>query len=368
MMTPRAASGTERLRFHEGALLRADDLRDDVAYESRMRGLHVRVLHNTWGVARGFSVYLNQARDTILAGPGIAYDCAGREIVSARALAIPAPPRPRGDDADAWWFDLVIGRRDDADFASTRLDAGCLGDGIGPREERPRWRWVYAGATSGKQPRPPLADDVRLGEEVPIARISLIDDRTIGALDLSVRRHAQAQVRPHVGRGRAGASIDLVDPSAWAVRVDTAAAGFSQTPLYFATMEDQLLELFASLARDAENAFSIRRILGPFLSIEAPSRTAFTLRIRLGFVNEDFHGLFARTVRAALASRRSSLLAIGINWHGVEPVEGCQPTFSLGTLRRLSGQSLLNPGLVFRTVALSGESILDVDGEAGRDG
>ena len=47
------APNLQRIAYHEGQLLSARDLGDDAAYESRLRGLHVRGLHNTWGVAPG---------------------------------------------------------------------------------------------------------------------------------------------------------------------------------------------------------------------------------------------------------------------------------------------------------------------------
>jgi hypothetical protein len=38
------APNLQRIAYHEGQLLSARDLGDDAAYESRLRGLHVRLL------------------------------------------------------------------------------------------------------------------------------------------------------------------------------------------------------------------------------------------------------------------------------------------------------------------------------------
>ena len=71
-MTRSGQRGTQRIRYYDDQLLKADDLQDDVAYEARMRELHVRTVHNTWGVALGFEIDVSKDRDAVLIGPGIA--------------------------------------------------------------------------------------------------------------------------------------------------------------------------------------------------------------------------------------------------------------------------------------------------------
>jgi hypothetical protein len=365
-------SGTERLQFLEGGLLSARDLQDDVAYESRMRGLHVRVLHNTWGVARGFSVHFNQARDTVLVGPGIAYDCAGREIISSRSLALPLPLQAEhmGIDAEAWWFDLVIGYDDRVD-ERPRHNTGCFGDGVSMNEERPRWRWVFAGVTHGEMPEPELADGVRFGEEIPIARITLGAEWRISTLVFTYRRHAQGLVRPHIGSGNLphGSVTVAGNLFSWSVQVDTSSAGFNQTPYYIASLEGHLLDALAKAGNEGEGFTEfVRRLLGPLVVIESPSRTGFRLRVSLAFSEvqgEDVvlaQFLNETLIRFAMSRPFSMPLPDGVNWIGVEPVEGCQPQISLDQLKWLSGLAFVNPSIAFSNLILHGAAISGTHG------
>jgi hypothetical protein len=355
---------SERLQFLEGGLLTARDLRDDVAYESRMRGLHVRVLHNIWGVARGFEVHFNYARDTVLVGPGLAYDCVGREIISSRSLALAAPRSPEHDDSEDGrrWFDLVIGY-DDRVPGRSSLDAGCLDDGASRSEERPRWRWTYAGMTHGDVPPPGLAENVRLGEEIPLTRAGLDAQGRIQTLDFRYRRHAQGLVRPHIGSGNLpqGSVYVFGGLFSFAVQVDTRSAGFSQTPYYFASLEDQWLdELEAAIGSSSQETGLLRTLLGPFLSIESPRPTDFLLRVRFGIRRTQIgHEVLFSTIgtMGELFQRRfvrAVPLPVGVNWVGIEPVEGCQPEILLEHVSWLSGQAFFDPVNSFRNLLLHG--------------
>lgn len=148
-MAGKQQTDSQRIRYFDGQLLTARDLRDDVAYEARMRGLHVRALHNTWGVALGLAVTV-QNNNVVKVSPGIAYDCRGRELFSARDLLIGPPPRPLGSQVNAWLFDLVI--RYDESGERGRADSVLCTDGVNPGEERPLWRWRFAGDAVGFTP------------------------------------------------------------------------------------------------------------------------------------------------------------------------------------------------------------------------
>src|SRR5690606_11505119 len=148
------------------------------------------------------------------------------------------------------------------------------------------------------------------------------------------RRHAQGLARPHIGTGTVAAGSTNVygHSNSWTVDIDTTSAGFSQTPFYFANIDGQWLnEISTEGDLGVEMARIIRRILGPFVSIEAATRTSFKLRVRFGVVPQDTNNDPVRSIfyeRSNLQTRQFIVrvpLPFGINWVGVEPVEGCHP-------------------------------------------
>src|SRR5262245_6685655 len=118
-----AIKQNQRLSHHTGQLLTARDLQDDVNYDARMRGLHVRALHGVWGIALGFEVLASGDPKSLVVTQGMAYDCAGREIVMSDTLQIQVDHVSANTPADAWWFDLLI--RYDASLSSPDFSSGC---------------------------------------------------------------------------------------------------------------------------------------------------------------------------------------------------------------------------------------------------
>lgn len=319
---------TQRLQYFQGQLLTARDLQDEAAFETRLRGLHVNLVHNTWGVALGFEVAVAAEGTAVTVDPGIAYDCLGREIVSVRSLSIGLPPPPRQSHARQWWFDLVV-RYDETIGVETAVH--CVGNGISAREERPFWRWCFAGDVDESElPPADVSAEVRLGEEVPLARFAIraterTGGRIVGAPDLTIRRNAQGLVRPHIASGSAyvefkdGFESDLVLISTW---IDASSGGFNQTPAYFANIElpAELLPLFAAA------------VIGPFVSIRAPNRSGFYLDVRAALSPRDgFIPIAGATHRTAniTTDRKNDIGQVKVNWFGMEANEGCppEPTF-----------------------------------------
>lgn len=352
-MTGSGQNGTQRVRHFEGELLTARDLQDDVAYETRLRGLHVRALHNTWGIALGFDVRLDPNETTVLLGPGIAYDCRGREIISSRTIAVPAPHRPV--PVQDGWFDLVMRHHDLNALLEGRRGYDCLGDGIHPSEERPAVRWAFAGEPTGAD-APDLAEDVRPGEDIPLARFRISDSGTFGEPDFTFRRHAQGMVRPHIAGSQVAGDLEFNDTQmAWQTRVDTSAAGFSQTPFYFACLDEHpLLALRRRSSGDDSGSLDVlRSLLGPFVSIRTPGRTSFDFDVRfavtpseVGFTAAGVPAPPAVEGGAAFAAQTGEIhLPATINWIGVEPLGGCQPPVQFQLAVLLSGFFLRTPAI-----------------------
>jgi len=320
-------NGTQRIGYFDGQLLTDRDLQDDAAFESRLRGLHVRAMHNTWGVALGFSVSRIKG-NVIEVGPGIAYDCHGREIISARTLNVGPPPAPGQSQASAWYFDLVISYREREPAAGNPAQT-CVGGAFNPHEERPAWRWRFAGdvngVNGGSQARP---EELRLGEEVPLARFVVSTRRQIGQPDFSVRRNAQGLVRPHIAGDQVEDRLEFSEAqAALTMTVDTSQAGFSQTPHYFARLT---LPGLLATAEDPELLRILRLLLGPFVTIRNAQRNSFQLDVRFALsAAQDFR---ATTVAANPTARLMqlmeedvSLLTAQVNWVGVESNRGCAP-------------------------------------------
>lgn len=327
-MNKTQTTDSRRIGYFEGQLLTAHDLQDDVAYEARMRGLHVRALHNTWGVALGFSV-ARKAGNVVEISPGVAYDCHGREIVSSRTLNIGRPPRPSHSRADAWLYDLLIRYRE----PETRGNAGvnCPG-GLSPGEEQPLWRWRFAGDADQAENGGAAPEEMRLGEEVPLARFRITAQGELDPPDFSVRYSAQGLVRPHIASGSVETALTFnEEQAAYTIAVDTAAAGFSSVPFYFAAIYVPAVLAFPTTSRFT--------FAGPFLTVRAPARTRFLLDVRLGLATGfDDVGLTAGAVVRRAASAVATAVATAavppatVTWLGIEPVGGCAPPLQLTPL------------------------------------
>lgn len=327
----------ERIGYFHGQLLAARDLQDDAETESLLRGMHVRALHNTWGVALGFEVSIKD--DTVVqVGPGIAYDARGQEILSSHTLNVGLPVLPN-DDADAWWFDLVIRRAGPPERSPGHL--GC-GEGVDPREEHPTWRWCLAGPAPAGSPSPlAVSAEARVGEDIPLVRCRVTRKPAFDPqLDFTVRRQAQGQVRPHVAGATVGRNFAF-DPAqfAFTTTVSTAAGGFSRTPFYFARVVIPLL-----LSPDGTDAPSARSILGPFVSIRNAQRTSFRVDLRVARQ--------ADVILRTLAAAAQAQVPVTVTWLGIEPTGGCPPALNL-----LSALFLYQPLQLFtdaHAVMLSG--------------
>jgi hypothetical protein len=245
-----------------------------------MRALHIRAVHRTWGVVLGFAVGLEGSPPGLRLEPGFAYDCHGREIPSTRVLRL-LLPQP-ADPNTAAWFDLLLrysGRR------------------------RPAFRWSHAGPDTPSSSEPPLAPDVRLGEEIPLCRVR-VESGSAPGLSLSRRRTARALGRLLIAGGRVSASRlpEKARRDAAVLTVNTSSGRFFETPLYFAALVAEAAAQAASL----DQAFAqAGKLPGPLLSVRNPRRAEFVLEIR------------PRNSWKLIRPR------VAIEWLGVEERRGC---------------------------------------------
>ena len=200
--------------------------------------------------------------------------------------------------------------------------------GVDPREEHPVWRWYYAGeAANPFAPPVEVADTIRLGEEIPLARFRLLANGPVSEPDLTLRRNAQGLVRPHIASGRLEQGSMGISGSfwRWTATIDTAGGFNTATPSYFVCLADHPLSPtagFGALLNADQRQSLLQRALGPFVSVQNPTWTSLTLDVRMALPNmPEFQQAPSATMRSI-----GLTLPVAVNWLGLEPVGGCPPT------------------------------------------
>jgi hypothetical protein len=276
-----------RIRFTPGALLEAADLRDDAATRARLRSEHIRFVHETWGVALGYSVGI--VGRTVVVGPGVAYDCRGRAIVlsATRLLRVPR------ESLETHLVDLAITWAADVGGGEAALCAP-------PNRERPAFVW---GAVASEDAPPALS--LRIGESVPLARFHI---ETPPSADLRIRRAAHTDARPHIASGAVELHVEgFTDLLETVVPVDTTAARFRTTPVYHATITGDAASLH-----------------GPMVSIGNADRNGFEATVR--------HG-----ADAGLSYVADEAPHLVLEWLGVEIPTGSWPAADPVSVARAAG-------------------------------
>jgi len=278
-----------KLRHYQGERLRASDLREDDNELTTFRQLHIRALHDAWGIALGLEVYLVTGAQFAVSS-GLAYDRLGREIVLQTAQSAPALTADAGDGS----YYLVIRTSDD-------------------RQPLLHWRTVA---------------DTQLGVDVPLLAAQ-ITSGALDTVDFAVRRYTRPLSRPHIAHGltaleqrwrvwrKAGGERQV----GFGMRVDTSAAGFVTTPFYVASIHQSGNALLVG----KPNATQVQMYI--FKSIANVSPTGFTLRVVIagppptaqaaGAPPPSVHDIFQRFSAGNLPFR--------VAWIGLEPLEACAP-------------------------------------------
>ena len=273
-MTRFTDPGLERLQYTDGALLLRADLATGVRAEVRRMGLHVRAVHDTWGVATGLKARWNAATRVVVVDAGSAFDCRAASSHFLRRWSCRCP-------------DVAGGIR----FATSR-----------PRAER---RWTPLGAhREGPRFRRSSAQACASAWTFRSARFIRIAPGLVLGPDYSLRKTARPQARPYIGFGvtAPGELSWSTGSSMLRASVDTSAAGFSATPYYVAQLVDP-----PALSPG---------LVGPFVSLAwfAPER--FVIRLAAAATP-------AQPLAAVLASLSQAASTIRVAWIGVEPQVGC---------------------------------------------
>ena len=234
MATPKI--GLERVRYWQGQLLTAADLREQVATDAELRRMHDRFAHRAAGIAIGLGLGFVPGASEVLVGAGLAYDCVSRPLILPEARSIPVP---RDLTEEKQLLVLVF---DTSDAAGVAL------------------RWYRARDWDARQ-------GVALGR---FGRVSGVSEQDGTFRPVTARPLA----RPHTFSGQT-----IPGQTAWQpwtegsdevgvqVRVDTSAAGFSSRPHYFAEAIAGKVEgslhpaWFASLSEPTDSGFTLRLLL-----------------------------------------------------------------------------------------------------------
>lgn len=230
MKTPRdLARPLDRITWRDGQLLTSRDLKDDEHNSDRLRHLHIRYLHRTWGVVEGLSVTI-AGGSTAIVSAGYALDIEGRELLLPRGTAIAAPANITASTT----MYVVISHK-----GAHAAHCGCT--------ETPEidLTTLCPGATMAQAVVQATltwktVNEVRPGPDVLLARVLVANGQFTSGADTSVQRHAASMAQPWMWSdvtqtGQTGWR-DATSKSSVAIQatIDTSDAGFTATPAYFA--------------------------------------------------------------------------------------------------------------------------------------
>jgi hypothetical protein len=298
----------DRIDFRPDQCLAGADLTQASRRTADLLALHAARHHGVWGVATGLACTLNTAASGVVVGAGVALDACGHQLIISAPHTVPLPVTP--GDGNAYLVDLV----------ATAATTAELADGCRPAQlpvEATLLRWETAGpAPADSTTHLPYSPRVRLGIDVPIARLTTATAGAATHISTGSRPVAHGLVRPKIVSGHVPQSVSPVSGSYanWSMTVHTDAAGFEAgtSPVYLVTLDAHPFGETATLRADStagpqlERATLAARIpvaealgvtatpapvlppdlttrmqtwVGPFVSIEGKDNASFTLRV-----------------------------------------------------------------------------------------
>jgi hypothetical protein len=303
----------ERQEHWQGQRLQSQDFNDRLIREAHLRWWHNRALHAAYGIAVGLEtriIEVNGRPTALCVSPGLAYDCYGRELVLTTETKLPLPS---GDVPRGGLVLLIMYREDATDRAA------CASAGMAAPHPDVDLVWQRA---RGLSP----------GEGVPLARINA---RGVLQEEYSAPR-ARRYARPRIGSGAtirretAWRTWNLPAPTGHSsgllglqVTVDTAAAGFTGVPCYFAWMPHGLWDpaVIGAIGWSAEAEIEESRLdLFQMVAftvghVAESTATQFTYRLWMPHVNRN---LGPSTESALLNHARH----YPVHWLGIEHEPG----------------------------------------------
>ncbi len=218
----------KRIQFFNGQRLTAGDMTELQRANRELRWLHNRSRHG-WGIGPGYGVAGEQGDTSVTVAPGYALDCMGRELILTEAATLTVPAVAGNSDGTAAIFYLTVTYKDDTDQSVAERRPGvCTPGGTVRLTEGPLISWrEQANITDGM--------------DIILAKASVLNCQLDTALALEVRRSARPTDQPFIASGET-----IATATSWTVKtengvavgvtttVDTSAARFQATPVYFA--------------------------------------------------------------------------------------------------------------------------------------
>jgi hypothetical protein len=232
MTTPAAPlPRADRPLYFSGQLLTAEDLSADQEVGAGLRQLHHRMLHG-WGIASGLAVTGSRGDVAVSVGWGYALDSTGQELVLPEVRTHPVPPVAAGPDGAARPYVLALRMTTVEEARVVDRPGACGTEGAVRRSDDPVLEWLDPAG-------------VATGYDIVLAEVAVRDCRLASSPDGSGRRLLNPPPTPYVAAGRTepgntrwvAVAPNGVGPWAVATTVESAEAGFGDTPCYLASLK-----------------------------------------------------------------------------------------------------------------------------------
>jgi hypothetical protein len=297
----------ERVQYWQGQMLRARDFLNLQAVEAQRRWWHNRALHNAYGIAEGLMSSpspFTPSSTQVAISAGVAYDIFGRELILERTQSFPVPPT--GPQGLVGPLSLLVRYKP----PSRRLNPAEVNEicwnapgSVSAGTAEFVWKVGLMGYTLDP------------AEGVAVFAVQYGAEGLIGQYPNYIPVSVQPVARPLLA---AGATPPGSTPwTAWTVVfsesesagpvtlgvqtwIDTSAAGFTQTPCYFAQLEGALWNpqanqfvpaLFQSIGDECITGFNFRIRLQPVDLYDTDEPAPKDSALNSGYITAP--GLFA---------------------------------------------------------------------------
>jgi len=229
----------QRIRYKKGQSFSSKDLTDDNNIASSLRWLHNRALHDVYGINEGLGITgitdTNGKLISLDVEAGLAYDCFGRELINQKLVKISLPSMPLRTGKILTL--LIRYKESNTSGEENTIKASCLTGDSKHDLEQAEFIW-----------KPESLVEVIDG--VPLARIFYEDPENPQLLqEESESPISRPLARPRIASGatmpgqivweiwseKFNEEIEL--PNGKQTTIDTSAAGFTDTPCYFASLQ-----------------------------------------------------------------------------------------------------------------------------------
>lgn len=273
----------DRIRYWQGQRLNVSDLQTQIENVDQLRWWHNR-MHDAFGVAEGMRVQLAEDGASVTVSPGVAYDAFGRELFLFEETAV-CYPEPTGSEQ------LLLASFQDAVGTTPHL-----------YWKPSAWFSTYDGAI--------LARQSAIGELL-VGKLARADKRPYIAYGATIPGNTNWETGdlanlPNKSCDKTVSISYMPQKACLKLKIETSAAGFVQTPHFFATVQgDPQVQFMRTF-------------------VTCPTPTGFTLFVY--YLYESNTAVFASNSDELASEYASSELLsafqdnrVWVSWIGLEP-------------------------------------------------